>query len=263
MSGSGEEIVRYHFEDFTETGYRDIIRLARRRWTFIPYERFREPGMVCLWRHDIDFSTHRALRMACIERDEGVRATYFVHLHSAFYHPLDPENADRIRRIVAMGHDIGLHFDVRFYGDLFSNADPEVLAGRILFFLKLERELLEKTFECSIRSFSLHNPDFKAFRQIDDDEVEGMVNAYSRHLRDRYAYVSDSNGYWRFARLRDLLEAGTEQRLHVLTHPGWWTPEAMSPRDRISRCIEGRAASQHRYYDCLILESGRENIGKA
>lgn len=262
MKESREERNNYNFEDFTETGYRALVRLAKRKWTFIPYGQCHEPGALCLWRHDIDFSAHRALRIATIEQEEGVKATYFIHLHSAFYHPLDPENADKIRQIVALGHDIGLHFDVWFYRDLFPDEGPDVLAERILFFLRLERDLLEKTFECAIGSFSLHNPDFRTFRGIDADEVEGMVNAYSRHLRSHFTYVSDSNGYWRFIRLQDLLEGGAVQRLHVLTHPGWWTPVAMSPRDRISRCIAGRAASQHRYYDELILESGRENIGK-
>jgi len=262
MSGLNKQSDRYHFGDFTETEYREILRLAKGQWTFIPYERFREPGKVCLWRHDVDFSTHRALKMATIEGEEGVQATYFIHLHSAFYHPLDPENADRIRRIISLGHDMGLHFDARFYQDIFPGTGKEDLAERIPFFLLRERELLETTFQCSIRAFSLHNPDFDSFRQIDDDEVEGMVNAYSRHLRDHYAYVSDSNGYWRFSRLKDILETGKEQRLHVLTHPGWWTPDAMSPRDRISRCIEGRARNQHRYYDRLIREHGRKNIGK-
>lgn len=252
-----------HFDDFTESEYRLLLQMARQRWTFIPYDRCRERGKFCLWRHDVDFSLHRALKTATIEDEEGVRSTYFIHLHSAFYHPLDPENADKIKMILAKGHDLGLHFDIQFYLDILTNVNPDRIDDRIMFFMNMEKELLEQMFECRIRSFSLHNPVFTGFKGIDEDEVGGMFNAYSRYLRDNYTYISDSNGYWRFQRLRDILESGIKDRLHVLTHPGWWTLSAMSPRERVTRCIEGRAESQHRFYDRLLAEAGRENVGKS
>ena len=70
----------------------------------------------------------------------------------------------------------------------------------------------------------------------------------------------ESNGFWRHRRLRDVLEAAEDERLHVLTHPVWWTPEPVSPRMRITRCIEGRAAKQHQWYDDLLAREGRENV---
>ena len=38
-----------------------------------------------LWRHDVDFSIHRASSLAKIENELGVKATYFLKLHSEFY----------------------------------------------------------------------------------------------------------------------------------------------------------------------------------
>ena len=64
-------------------------------------------------------------------------------------------------------------------------------------------------------------------------------------------YVSDSNGYWRFERLPEVLAAGAHERLHVLTHPEWWQEEAMSPRERILRCIAGRARRRGDRHDPL------------
>lgn len=251
----------YNYDDFTEANYRKLIRMAKRKWSIISYQQYKILGKACLWRHDVDFSINRALKIASIENAEEIRTTYFIHLHSVFYHPLDPESADKIKQIIAMGHNLGLHFDVQFYRDLSFAGSHNVTGKDILHMLRMEKEILENTFDYSIRVFSLHNPDFDIFPRIDDDEVEGMINAYSCYLRKNYFYVSDSNGHWRFKRLSDILEEGEEERIHVLTHPGWWTPDPMSPRDRISRCIEGRAKSQHLFYDRFHEESGRENIG--
>jgi hypothetical protein len=96
---------------------------------------------------------------------------------------------------------------------------------------------------------------------IDDDRIAGLVNAYGRTLRNDYEYVSDANGYWRHRRLIDVIADGRPARLHVLTHPGWWQLESMPPRQRIVRCVEGRAEWTLRDYDELLARAGRRNIG--
>jgi hypothetical protein len=65
---------------------------------------------------------------------------------------------------------------------------------------------------------------------------------------------------WRHRRLFDVLEKAVEDRLHVLTHPEWWTPEPMAPRARIQRCLEGQAAAVGKYYDDLVDGYGRPNV---
>ena len=71
------------------------------------------------------------------------------------------------------------------------------------------------------------------------DRLAGLPNAYAAALEARYDYVSDSNGYWRFRRLDAVLADADVERLHVLTHPEWWPPEAMSPRARLERSARG------------------------
>ena len=63
-----------------------------------------------------------------------------------------------------------------------------------------------------------------------------------------------------FRRLRDVLEAAEDEKLQVLTHPGWWVSEPVSPRARIARCIEGRATKAALRYDRALAEMGRENV---
>jgi hypothetical protein len=248
--------MNYYFEDFTESEYRNMLKLAKITWQLIPFAEYRKPGRVCLWRHDLDFSVHRAYRLAQIEAEEGLRATYFILLHSAFYNTLEPDIVRLILGIREFGHDLGLHFDPTFYPDHFHCGN--VLGEKLAF----EQQILSSVFGADIRAFSLHNPTVGDWlTKIDQqDEIAGMVNAYGPYIRQHYGYCSDSNGYWRFRRLRDVLTAATDEKLHVLLHDAWWTPAPMSPRARISRAIEGRAAWQQRYYDQVLAEFGRENV---
>ncbi len=225
--------------DFTEAEYRDLLRLAKRSYRFIRFPKHATARSgAALWRHDVDFSVHRALALARIEAEEGVHATYFVNLHSRFYNALEEEVATRIDEIASLGHDLGLHFDPTFYAARGPGLDEA---------LRLERNLLEELFATPIDAFSLHNPQIAGWSS-DRDEIEGMVNAYGAGLKARFAYCSDSHGEWRHRPLREVLESGEDERLQVLTHPEWWVPEPMPPANRVERAISGRAASVRARY---------------
>lgn len=231
-------------EDFTEDEYRELVRLAAGRYRFALFHD--EHSAPCtLWRHDLDLSVQRALALARIEAEEGARATYFLDPHSPFYNALERANADATLAILELGHELGLHFDPTF-----APGDDR---------LEADKDLLERTFGVAVRAFSVHNPELVGWAD-DRDTIAGMVNAYGPALRERFSYVSDSNGIWRHRRLRDVLEAGTEPRLHVLTHPAWWTPEALAPRARVQRCLDGRAQAAARLYDDVLERSGRPNV---
>jgi hypothetical protein len=247
--------MNYHFEDFTETEYRKLVRLARENWKIVPFTERRKAGKICLWRHDMDLSPHRARRLAEIESEEGLSATYLVLLHSTFYCALEKEIREIIKGIARLGHDIGLHFDPGFYGaeELEGNG-----LGRLLAF---EKNVLETAIGVRVSAISFHNSEkMPPAVKPEDEEVAGMVNTSSRYIREKFGYCSDSNGYWRFRRLREVLESGVDQRLHVLTHPGWWVPEVMSPRERVARCINGRANTHLKYYESAMADYGRTNV---
>jgi hypothetical protein len=238
------------YRQFTEEGYRTLLRLAQERYTFDSFRNYRDaPPHTVLWRHDLDFSVHRALALARIETAEGVRATHFLLLHSGFYNALEAEVTERVRGILSLGHELGLHFDPRFHG----GRDLDDALAR-------ERALLEDLFATDITAFSLHNPDLAGWND-GRDEIAGMVNTYGSYLTQEYGYASDSNGYWRYTPLDEVLANGGHERLQVLTHPEWWVPEPMSPRERVSRAIEGRARRQHARYDEVMKAMRRENVG--
>ena len=66
-------------------------------------------------RHDIDMSLEAALEMAEFEALRDVSATYFVLMRSPLYNLLTEENTNFLRQILALGHDVGLHFDAALY----------------------------------------------------------------------------------------------------------------------------------------------------
>jgi hypothetical protein len=237
-----------HLDDFTEHAYGAALAAAAARYRFEPFGTTAAAPHV-LWRHDVDASMHRAAALAEIEAAQGVRSTWFLSLHSTFYNLLEREPTELARRLAALGHWIGLHFDAAYY-----DGDADLVAH-----MAAERALLESVVGAPVGAVSFHNPDRTRIQDVRDDVLAGMVNAYGRTLGERYAYVSDSNGYWRFRRLADVLEAGDEPRLHVLTHPEWWQAEPMAPRERIQRSIDGRAQRVAESYDAALAEAGRLN----
>ncbi|MGH8196515.1 MAG: GNAT family N-acetyltransferase [Woeseiaceae bacterium] len=256
LHNAGYSTTAADWSAFTEDGYRSLLQLAKGHYAFCGYEEaLSNNAPHVIWRHDIDMSVHRALRLASMEHEAGVKATYFFMLSSAFYSLHEPDVLARAKAIVTMGHHIGLHFDI---GQECARPDEREITEAI----RHQRESLEELLQVAVKVVSFHNPELTGLLYRDDVEIDGMLNVYGRTFRERYKYCSDSNGYWRFEALPDLVFAGTHERIHALTHPEWWTPDAMPPRERVERCVLGRASAVMRNYDDCLAKSGRSNIGR-
>ena len=100
------------------------------------FDRAPEPGDLLL-RHDVDLSLDAALRLAEVEAEAGVTATYFLMTESVFYNLASSEGATAIARLRELGHRIGLHavypharLDERFDPVVaWHNPEPEVHVG--------------------------------------------------------------------------------------------------------------------------------------
>ncbi len=242
---------KYYFKDFTEESYQRLLKNAKINYNFICYGEYNKSGKNIILRHDIDFSVHRAYKLAILEAQQNIRATYFVSLHSDYYNLFEKEIVELIAKIIAMGHEIGLHFDPVFY---------DHVSGNLTKYLTWEKTILEKLFKQPIYVFSIHNPDVGHWLDVNKKKIGGMLNAYSACFKENYHYCSDSNGYWRFERIGDVFKEAKEIKLHILIHPEWWTPRAISPRQRIFRCIDGRARKQRTRYRALLKNWGRKDI---
>jgi len=245
----------YNYQDFTDSNYRRLLGVAKRSYEFINVRDYRRDGggKVIINRHDLDASVHRAAKMSAIEKEEGLSSVYFVYLHSPFYNVFEKDVTVLLKEIAGNGHEIGLHYEPWFYG--IDKEKREEFEQHLIY----EKDIIETLLDVKISAFSFHNPDRGGWTSFGDETVYGLINMYSDYFKENYGYCSDSDGHWRYRRLEDVLLKAEEDRLQVLTHPEWWTPDVMKPRDRVLRCAEGRLESSMRQHDDNMETMGRVN----
>ena len=194
---------------FSLDGFRAILTGAcSRGYRIVSFRTFEPPGErpVLLLRHDLDGPLKGAHAMAELEAEVGVNATFFVQTAGDFYNLLSTTNRTLLRRLTALGHEIGLHYDAKRY----------VASGGAA--LASDLRLLEDLCGQPIVSASQHIPvDGDAFaidRYIENDAYAPRFTQPPMH------YISDSLMAWREATPHDLLERGASFQL--LTHPETW-----------------------------------------
>lgn len=238
---------------FTEAAYRELLEMTRETYSFATYKSGRE-GRHVLWRHDLDHSIQQARALAEIEADVGVVATYMFTLRLPYYNLLEHKTQTIAREILAMGHRPGLHFDVAAYEkEDWTEAEIEAVMAR-------ERDLLSECLDMEVEAVSYHDPTCGDLLRFDKDIMAGMVNGYGKTMKSDYEYCSDSNGYWRHRPIPDVIASGEFDRIQVLTHPEWWTPTPLPPRQRIERTLLKGAQEVMQVYDAHLANAGRKNI---
>jgi hypothetical protein len=242
---------KYNFSDFTVDHYSKLLLLAKKRYNFIFFNEINKQQSFILWRHDIDFSIHRAYRLAQIESELGIKSTYFIHLHNEYYNIFEKEISLLVKKIISLGHQIGLHFDTHYY-----NIENESeLNSKLLF----EAKLIKKLFDINVKVFSFHNTT-QFTMSCQNWKYAGLINTYANFFQKNVEYCSDSNGYWRYNRLYDILSVSTSNQLQILTHPEWWQEEVMSPWERIKHCIDGRSFKNKKQYQDHLRKFNMKNI---
>lgn len=220
--------------EFTHSYYRDMIRAlkADRRMIFYdePFD-LDGPERLGLLRHDIDICLHAAAAVAEIEHEEGVKATYFLRLNGTFYNPFSTRGAPLVRRIIALGHRIGLHFDTELYRATGVTDRQGVRA---------ELAALSDAFGVEVRTFSQHRPFSLGQSDIADDPELAEGFAYNDVFFKQMKYISDSGQSWREGDAFQHVDAA--RHLHVLTHPIWWTADGLDWPDCL-RTVAGRESA--------------------
>lgn len=217
---------KYHFDDFTFENYKRLIELAKEKgFQFILHkDKFEAERKDVIWRHDVEFEPELSLKMAQIESEAGVKATYFFQLHSEYYNIFDSFYKEIFKKIKSFGHHVGLHFDSHYW-----NIKEEAQLDE---YIKLDKQYLECNFGVEIDTFSFHNT--TPFTQSClSYQYGGLINVYSSFFKEHYNYCSDSLGYWRYDRLEDVLNDKKVRHLQVLTHDGNWRDDVLSPRKRL------------------------------
>jgi hypothetical protein len=215
---------------FTYAHYRETLQAAGRRYAFITFPEAAAadaPARFLVLRHDVDFALDEALPMAEIEAALGVRATYFVLPHGP-YNLFGPPACGLLQRILSLGHEIGIHYDVAFYA-----AEGEAALVR-------EAAALETRFGAPIRVVAEHNPG-RAPRP-EGLSLASRLDAYAPEFTRDIKYVSDSCQFWREGCLCSLVAEERAPRVQVLTHPLWWSEDGR-PADEALLALRARRIS--------------------
>jgi len=182
-----------------------------------------DDGRYFLLRHDVDYSPAAALRMAEIEQKVGCRATYFVLLSSPFYNLLSEQHRAFPRRLVELGHDVGLHYDLGVLG----TGEPSTQVQ----LLELQADLLGMLSGAPVEAISMHNPSISGRDPFAG--TDRYINVYEPRYTTAIRYLSDSCGAWRDAAIVALGGSEAPARLQLLVHPIFWGHDALDRWDRL------------------------------
>jgi hypothetical protein len=222
-------------ERFDYDTYRSLLELLRKQNVNVAFE----DVPLCdnsiryfILRHDVDFSPEAAVRMAEFETKMGIRASYFLLLSTSYYNLLSEQYVDFPRCLVEMGHEVGLHYDLRVYGDLGRDGLIETLEGDINVLTKLARK--------QVRSIAMHNPSITGgdpFRNTKE-----FINAYDDQFTKDIMFLSDSCGAWRDEAVSVFENCNIPPRLQLLIHPLFWHREAADRWSRLDEFIQDKVA---------------------
>ncbi|MDH4118926.1 MAG: hypothetical protein OEW30_16215 [Acidimicrobiia bacterium] len=201
--------------DFSTDHYREIIGAIQRSHQTLSFGEVHSLGdaltdipRFVIMRHDVELSVPAAVRLAEIDASEGVRSTFFL-LQTSDYNPFEEEEAGSIRRILDLGHDIGLHYDAALLDRLEVDATAVVTAQVALF---------EAYFKTTVFAMSSHMP-MRSGRTL---AVPGVIDVYDPRYMIDIKYLSDSTQRWREGVVTDNLRR--HDRIHLLTHEYIWHP---------------------------------------
>jgi len=143
-------------KDFTHEFYRKYIDAIKRK--FINVIRFDEyflsnpcQNSFCIIRHDIDRKPTNALEMAKIEKEMGIKATYYFRTKKHIFIP------DIIEKITLLGHEVGYHYEN--LSDM--NGDKNLALKDFEENISLFRRIYP------VKTISMHGSPLKSFNNLD------------------------------------------------------------------------------------------------
>lgn len=248
---------RFALSRLSRTLYLEFLAKARAQGrAFVQFRDFISaervlPARYIVLRHDIDFAPAYSLEMAELEHAAGIRSTYFVLVDGQYYNPVAGETIGHIRRIHALGHEVGLHFAVE------SAVEADV--GREV---ALRLDILSNIVGAPVRSFSQHDPVNAGWARVElPSGREPCVNAFEVVRQHDLLYVSESAMMWRQHTFETALDQ--DRNLCLLAHAHSW----LNPQDDYVALIreleseELRATRERfdRFVDRLVSYYERRN----
>ena len=200
---------------FTYVHYIETLKKARETYTFYTFGNFPEnpDKRLIILRHDVDAQIQKALKMAKVNHDLGIPATFFIRVHGP-YNPFRQFAYQAILKIAKLGHEIGLHYEPMFYTTFGLPVEETIL---------FEIELLDRMFNLKIKSIAPHMPSLSSSRM---DSIRQKYNdPYLPKFFSQIKYISDSNKRWREGCMCKWIEQ--RDQLQIAIHPHWWDGDSL------------------------------------
>jgi hypothetical protein len=228
------------FDQFSYHQYDKLLNVVETGHKNLTFSDFRNPDIppnFFILRHDIDFSLSAALKMAQIEAERGIRATYFLLLSSEYYNLLSKESRKVPQKLITLGHEVGLHYDVRAM-----SAQENTDLNKWLYY---EIDMLSNLTGNAIHSIAMHNPSIYGH----DPFTSGnhFLNAYDPQFTKAISYFSDSCGAWRDSAYDAFQCSIIPDKLQLLTHPIFWADTPGDRWERLNGWVEERGQALEKY----------------
>ena len=208
--------------EFTIEGYINLLHYLKQIYNIAPFCKVSEKKTPYLiLRHDVDYSLEAAFEMARIEKNLGITSTYFVLASCEVYDLHEEKNANWLRKISDLGHEIGLHFEPRKYRS-YNRSVKETF--------RIETNRLETISGKKVVSIARHNEwDRDPFASI-----KGYINANHPYWRSDL-FVHDSCRAWATLEGLFMLINNPPRTVQLLVHPDNWQKVKMDREVLIER----------------------------
>ncbi len=176
-------------------------------------------GEFAILRHDVEFNIDRAQKIGAIDKEHGIKSTFFFQVISSAYNPFSVKNKTKILSLVEMGHSVGLHFYVSHV--------PTNNFEKLEYEFNQQKKMFEAGLELPCKIFSFHRPAPSSWvLEIRKDYLFGTINAYGPSFFEyspnpkQIKYTADSNHRWKYGHPLDNLEF---KKMQILVHPDEWS----------------------------------------
>lgn len=198
--------------EFSLAGYEALVRsLVAQGYQAVGFDNAVADQKHLVLRHDVDMCLQRAVELAEREEQLGVRSTYFVLVRTEMYAVTSRRSRAALARLLALGREVGLHFDAEGLGD-----DPAALERAA----DADCTLLESVLGEKVRAVSFHRP--AKSLQGWPSPIAGRPHAYQPRFFSEMGYCSDSEGQFRFGHPLDHAAVKDGRAFQLVTHPIWW-----------------------------------------
>ena len=228
--------------DFTVTKYRELVSALKDAGyefvTYVEYTEGRRADKLVVMRHDVDRQVERARRLAEVESEMRVRASYY------FREKFIDDDSDEIRYIESLRHEVGYHYE-----ELVSEkGDVDKAYARFVRNVKKMRQVAD------VRTITMHGSptsrfDSKDMWQVYDYKKLGLIGEPQMDVDwSEMFYLTDTGRSWNGVNRRDKVadfklvweakgwvykttddvikavrEGSFPKRLMMTTHPQRWT----------------------------------------